>query len=82
MSSFGKSTNPRHPVAPRNSGDYIPLLSMRRGSRNLNPWGTDNGDNDLMVGSEQEKPSTEEFLGHSNEIAPNENAVCLQSLFN
>jgi hypothetical protein len=82
MSSFGRSTDPRRPLAPRNSGDYVPLLPMQHGSRNLNIWGADNQDNDLLVGSQGEKHSTKTLLRHSeDEMALSDSAVFLQLLY-
>jgi hypothetical protein len=56
---------------------------MQRGSRNLNIWGTDNGDSDLVVGSEREKPLTKTLLRHSeDQMALSDSAVCLQLVHN
>jgi hypothetical protein len=61
MSAFARSTDPRRPLAPRNSGDYVPLLSMRRGSRNLNIWSNDNEDADVLIDSQREKRVSASF---------------------
>ena len=43
MPSFNKTSDPRPSRPPRESGDYVPLLRVRRGSRNQNIW-NDNED--------------------------------------
>lgn len=51
MGPFEKPSDPRSPARSRQSGDNVPLLSLRRGlrrgSRNQNIWNDDTEENDL-----------------------------------
>src|SRR5262245_54226314 len=43
MPSLNKRSDLRRPHPSQGSGDYVPLLSIRRGSRNQNVWNDDDG---------------------------------------
>src|SRR5271169_4791256 len=49
MAPFNKANDPRHPLRPRQSGDYVPLLHIRRNSRNQNIWNDNDEDQDITT---------------------------------
>jgi hypothetical protein len=50
MALFNKTNDgPRRPRPPRQSGDYAPLLHIRRNSRNKNIWNDNNEDQDITT---------------------------------
>jgi hypothetical protein len=73
MGRFDKPSDPRSPARPRQSGDNVPLLPLRRGSRNQNIWNNDGDEEDFTPETRRkllERKSEDtfhEFLDEENE---------------
>lgn len=57
MGPFSKAKDPRNPQPPQESDDYVPLLPVRRGSRSVNIWNTEEDDQELSPKRYNRRPS-------------------------